>query len=76
MSATRRALRSAIDDCAETMGGIDIVVANAGVVAYGTVRQMDAASFERVVDINLNGVFRTLKYATPHLERSRGHVPS
>jgi len=68
------ALRSAIDGCAETMGGIDIVVANAGVVAYGTVRQMDAASFERVVDINLNGVFRTLKYATPHVERSRGHV--
>src|ERR1700730_18895493 len=68
------ALRSAIDACAETMGGIDIVVANAGVVAYGTVRQMDSASFERVVDINLNGVFRTLKYATPHLERSRGHV--
>src|ERR1043165_1527769 len=26
------------------------------------------------MDINLNGVFRTLKYATPHLERSRGHV--
>ena len=68
------ALRSAIDACAETMGGIDIVVANAGVVAYGTVRQMDPASFERVVDINLNGVFRTLKYATPHMERSRGHV--
>jgi NAD(P)-dependent dehydrogenase (short-subunit alcohol dehydrogenase family) len=68
------ALQSAIEGCAETMGGIDIVVANAGVVAYGTVRQMDAASFERVVDVNLNGVFRTLKYATPHLERSRGHV--
>ena len=68
------ALRSAIDGCAETMGGIDIVVANAGVVAYGTVRQMDPTSFERVVDINLNGVFRTLKYATPHVERSCGHV--
>ena len=68
------ALRSAIDDCAETMGGIDIVVANAGVVAYGTVRQTDEASFERVLDINLNGVFRTLKYATPHLQRSQGHA--
>ena len=56
------------------MGGIDLVVANAGVAAYGTVRQTDEASFERVLDINLNGVFRTLKYATPHLERSRGHV--
>jgi NAD(P)-dependent dehydrogenase (short-subunit alcohol dehydrogenase family) len=69
-----RALRSAIDDCPETMGGIDIVVANAGIAAYGTVRRADEASFERVLDINLNGVFRTLKYATPHLERSRGHV--
>lgn len=68
------ALRSAIDEAAEIMGGIDLVVANAGVVAYGTVRQTDEASFERVMDINLNGVFRTLKYATPHLERSRGHV--
>ena len=68
------ALRAAIDDCAETIGGIDIVVANAGVAAYGTVRQADEASFERVLDINLNGVFRTLKYATPHLERSRGHA--
>ena len=56
------------------MGGIDIVVANAGIAAYGTVRQADEASFERVLDINLNGVFRTLKYATPHLERSRGHA--
>ena len=67
-------LRAAIDDCAETMGGIDIVVANAGVVAYGTVRQAEEAAFERVLDVNLNGVFRTLKYATPHLQRSQGHV--
>ena len=68
------ALRSAIDDAAQGMGGLDFVVANAGVAAYGTVRQVDEMSFERVLDINLNGVFRTLKYATPHLERSRGHA--
>jgi hypothetical protein len=68
------ALRSAIDACAQALGGIDAVVANAGIAAYGTVRQADEASFERVLDINVNGVFRTLKYATPHLERSKGHV--
>jgi NAD(P)-dependent dehydrogenase (short-subunit alcohol dehydrogenase family) len=68
------ALRAAMDASAETLGGIDYVVANAGVVAYGTVRQADEGSFERVLDVNLNGVFRTLKYATPHLERSRGHA--
>lgn len=68
------ALRSAIDDSAQALGGIDLVLANAGVVAYGTVRQADEASFERVLDVNVTGVFRTLKYATPHLERSHGHA--
>jgi NAD(P)-dependent dehydrogenase (short-subunit alcohol dehydrogenase family) len=68
------AVRWAIDACADAMGGIDHVVANAGVVAYGTVRQADETSFERVLDVNVNGVFRTLKHATPHLKRSRGHA--
>jgi NAD(P)-dependent dehydrogenase (short-subunit alcohol dehydrogenase family) len=68
------ALKAAIDECAAALGGIDHLVANAGVVAYGTIRQTDDASFERVLDVNVNGVFRTLKHATPHLQRSRGHV--
>ncbi|MEV4643485.1 short-chain dehydrogenase/reductase [Saccharopolyspora sp. NPDC049357] len=68
------ALQSAIDASAEAMGGIDRVVANAGIAAFETVRQADEASFERVLDTNVTGAFRTLKYATPHLERSQGHV--
>jgi NAD(P)-dependent dehydrogenase (short-subunit alcohol dehydrogenase family) len=48
-------MRTAIESCAATMGGIDFVIANAGVVAYGTDRQVDEASFERVLDVNLNG---------------------
>jgi NAD(P)-dependent dehydrogenase (short-subunit alcohol dehydrogenase family) len=67
-------LRRGIDQSAEAMGGIDVVVANAGVVAYGTVRQAEEPAFERVIDVNLTGTFRTLKHATPHLERSQGHV--
>lgn len=68
------ALQSAIDECAGALGGLDALVANAGVVGYGTVRQTDDSAFARVLDINVNGVFRTLKYATPHLHRSRGHA--
>lgn len=67
-------VRNAMEASARVMGGIDLLVANAGVVAYGTVRQADDAAFERVVDVNLTGTFRTLKYATPHLERSSGHA--
>ncbi|MBN7304458.1 SDR family oxidoreductase [Mycobacteroides abscessus subsp. bolletii] len=68
------AVEAAIDECAHEMAGIDFIVANAGVVAYGTVRQTTESAFERVLDVNVNGVFRTLKYATPHLHRSRGHA--
>ena len=68
------AVKAAIDAAAEHFGRLDHVVANAGIASYGTVRQIDDAAFERVVDVNLNGVFRTAKYAVPHLERSRGHL--
>ncbi len=68
------ALKTAIDAAAEHFGRLDHVLANAGIASYGTVRQIDDAAFERVLDINVNGVFRTLKHATPHLERSKGYA--
>lgn len=67
------AMKSAIDAAAAHFGRIDHVLANAGIASYGTVRQIDDAAFERVVDININGVFRTLKYTTPHLEKTKGY---
>lgn len=67
-------LRAAIYACSQSLGGIDLLVANAGVVSYGTVRHAEDEVFDRVIAVNLNGTFRTLKYATPHLEHSRGHV--
>lgn len=68
------ALAAAIDAAAAHFGRIDHVLANAGIASYGTVRQIDDEAFERVVDINVNGVFRTLKYATPHLAKTRGYA--
>lgn len=67
-------VRAAIDAAATHFGRLDHVVANAGIASYGTVRQIDDEAFERVVDININGVFRTMKYAIPHLEKTRGHL--
>lgn len=68
------AVHAAIDAAAARFGRLDHVLANAGIASYGTVRQIDDTAFERVVDININGVFRTLKYATPHLAASRGYA--
>lgn len=69
-----QAVRAAIDGAAGHFGRLDHVVANAGIASYGTVRQIDEAAFERVVDVNLNGVFRTAKYAIAHLERTKGYL--
>jgi NAD(P)-dependent dehydrogenase (short-subunit alcohol dehydrogenase family) len=64
------AVRRTVDD----LGGIDVVVANAGIASYGTVRQLDPEAFRRTVDINLTGVFRTVHAALPHVVERGGYV--
>lgn len=68
------AVAAAVDAAAAHFGRIDHVVANAGIASYGTVRQIDDASFARVIDVNVNGVFRTLRATIPHLETTHGYA--
>ncbi len=68
------AVTAAVDAAAKHFGRIDHVLANAGIASYGTVRQIDDASFARVVDINVNGVYRTLHATIPHLEQTKGYA--
>ncbi|WP_191297861.1 SDR family oxidoreductase [Lentzea cavernae] len=67
------ALDRVVNEVAEHFGGIDVVVANAGIAATGFVRSMDPKAFERVIEVNLLGVWRTVRTALPHLIRSRGY---
>jgi NAD(P)-dependent dehydrogenase (short-subunit alcohol dehydrogenase family) len=64
----------AIDAAAEALGGLDVVVANAGIATGGPLRSQDLRSWERVIDINLLGVMYTDRAALPHLERSNGYL--
>ncbi|MFB8006972.1 short-chain dehydrogenase/reductase [Nocardia sp. NPDC056000] len=60
---------------ADHFGGIDAVVANAGISGPGaTVESIDPAEFERVIDINLLGVWRTVRAALPFVRERRGYV--
>lgn len=68
------AVSKAVDEAAAHFGRIDHVLANAGIASYGTVRQIDDASFTRVTDININGVYRTLHATIPHLEKTKGYA--
>lgn len=65
---------AAVAGTVDRFGRIDIVMANAGVAAYGTVRMHDPDAFARTVDVNLTGVFRTVHAALPHVIERKGHV--
>jgi NAD(P)-dependent dehydrogenase (short-subunit alcohol dehydrogenase family) len=67
------ALEAAVSGVVEHFGGIDVVVANAGIASAGFVRSIDPAAFERVVEVNLLGVWRTVRTCLPHLVANRGY---
>ncbi len=56
----------------EAHGGLDIVVANAGVGAYGPFLELDPEQLELMIDVNLKGVIYTARAALPHLIASDG----
>ena len=64
----------AIDAAAEALGGLDVVVANAGIATGGPLRSQALRAWERVIEINLMGVMYTDRAALPHLERSGGYL--
>jgi NAD(P)-dependent dehydrogenase (short-subunit alcohol dehydrogenase family) len=67
------ALETAVKGVVERYGRIDVVMANAGIAATGFVRSIDPAAFERTIEINLLGVWRTVRVCLPHLIDSRGY---
>jgi NAD(P)-dependent dehydrogenase (short-subunit alcohol dehydrogenase family) len=58
----------------ERFGGIDVVVANAGIASYGSVLQVDPEAVKRVLDVNLLGVFHTARATLPALIDRHGYL--
>ena len=67
-------MEQAVATGVDTFGRIDVVVANAGIASYGSVLGVDPATFRRVIDININGVFHTVRAALPAVIEQRGYV--
>jgi NAD(P)-dependent dehydrogenase (short-subunit alcohol dehydrogenase family) len=71
----RGAMQRAVAGAVERFGGVDVVVANAGIVSrLATFRATSSESFERVLDVNLMGVCRTVDATLPEIIRRAGHV--
>ncbi|MFC9876225.1 SDR family NAD(P)-dependent oxidoreductase [Nocardia salmonicida] len=67
-------LQQATDSAAAHFGRIDVAIANAGIATMTPLATLDPAAFERVIDINLNGVWRTFRAALPHVTEHKGYL--
>ncbi len=70
------AMRSAVAETVERFGGLDIVVANAGIAPQklATGRGMAGEEWERVFEVDMLGVWRTARAALPQIVERQGHV--
>lgn len=68
------AVVAAVDQAAEELGGLDIVINNAGIGAQGQVGDNDDEEWLRVLDVNVVSVARVSAAALQHLRRSASAV--
>ena len=66
------ALKATLDAGVARLGGLDIVAANAGIVSFGRAEELTEQAWRDMIDVNLTGVWHTVKAAIPHLRAAGG----
>jgi NAD(P)-dependent dehydrogenase (short-subunit alcohol dehydrogenase family) len=67
-------MEGAVSRAVGQFGGVDVVIANAGIATFGTVLNVQPAAFKTLIDVNVLGVFHTVRAALPSIIDRRGYV--
>jgi NAD(P)-dependent dehydrogenase (short-subunit alcohol dehydrogenase family) len=67
-------LQAAVDGTIARFGAIDVAIANAGVANVGTIAGMAVEDFERVIEVNLLGVWRTVRATVGPVTERKGYI--
>lgn len=70
----RDQVESTVQGAVDALGGLDVVVANAGIAAQLPLVGGDPAIFERIMDVNVLGAYNTLRAAGPHVSHDQGYA--
>ncbi len=72
--ASEKDVKNMIGRTVEQFGSIDILVNNASIMMYHPISQLPLEEWNRVIGVNLTGMFLCSKYAAPHLAQNRGVI--
>ncbi len=67
-------VQAAIERAAGSLGGIDVLISNAGTAGWGPFEEMSRSDFNRTVEITFTGAVDTIRAALPHLKASDGMI--
>lgn len=70
----KAAMDAAVDKTASVFGGLDVVIANAGIYHVSPLTGDSSEGVERTLNVNLFGVLNTLNATLPYIKRSKGYV--
>ena len=67
-------VQAAIQQAVDLLGGLDVLVNNAGIEVSSPLLQQSTESFDKIFAVNVRGTFVAMKAATPHLVESKGNI--
>ena len=66
--------QQSVDGAVQTFGKLDVLIANAGVGHFAPIDQLSLEQWNDVIDINLTGVFHSVKASMKQLRENRGYI--
>ena len=67
-------LENATKTIVDAWGKLDVLIANAGVGNFGSIEDLSYEQWSETIDINLTGVFNSVKATVPELKKTRGYI--